>query len=31
VRAVVEGIGLKIGGNFSDFEATSWDFEGEFA
>nr|MBK7063640.1 hypothetical protein [Deltaproteobacteria bacterium] len=31
VKASVVGVGLKVGGNFKDFEETSWEFEGEVA
>lgn len=31
LKASVEGVGLKLGGSFNDFESTSWEFEGEFA
>jgi hypothetical protein len=31
LKADLEGLGIKLGGNFSAFESTEWEFEGEFA
>lgn len=31
LKVAVEGAGLKLGGEFTEFAATSWQFEGEFA
>lgn len=31
LKAKVEGIGLDVGGHFTDFQSTTWDVEAEFA
>ena len=31
LKAKIEGVGLKLGGSFHDFQSTTWEFEGEFA
>jgi hypothetical protein len=31
MKAGLEGIGFKLGGNFSNFASTVWEFEAEFS
>ncbi len=31
LKVGLDNLGVKLGGNYSEFESTEWEFEGEFA